>query len=252
MGDYRENPAAATSRYSLFLVRNPQALTMEVMEDLHKATLKDKLILSFERLYKGAKSALVVYGPLSILQPLISQLELLELEEYSRKLEPNQIQAGALAPNALDGVMAWEVGSKRAPHEILEVRDLINQVPQLGEHEEFWWQVVVQPVSSSSGNSLLGFLGSSKQTGEKFNKSHFNSIIRVVLLTESKKRAQSLQEQLAKLGSKEGLALLPQPYSTLQIVKFYQDRSLPHKTSSIAGKGVYPVLTVSELRSLIF
>ena len=218
MEDYRETTIGLGVDYSLFLIRQPQALTEQIIQSLHQEILKEGLILSWERLFKGSKSALVVFGPVNLLQPFSTRLGLLELEDYSQKLTPQH----------LTGVTCWEVGTKHSPSAPLSLNNLFKEFPQLQVEEEFWWQVVVQP-----------------------KLSHFQSVIRAVVVAANQKKAQELQESLSKIGGEAGLALLPQPYAVSQLVKFYQDRALPHNLTVIAGKGIFPLLTASEILDLV-
>lgn len=229
MEDYRETTSGLGIDYALFLIRQPQTLTQQIIQSFYKETLKGGFILSLERLFKGSKSALVVFGPTSILQPFSSSLGLLELEDYSQKLSPQQ----------MEGVVSWEVGSRHPSAESLPIQNLFKEIPQLQDDEEFWWQVVVQ--SKAQVNSSL----------PKLQQPHFQSVIRAVVVASNQKRAQQLQEGLVGLGGEAGLALLPQPYTASQLVKFYQDRALPHNLTVIAGKGVFPLLTASELLDIV-
>src|SRR3990167_440594 len=83
MSDYREVPAPSVP-FSVFLVGNPQALTLGNLQKLGEAFIKGKFIFSFERLFKGPKRALVVFGPVDVLQPFSQSLGLTEIEDYSR------------------------------------------------------------------------------------------------------------------------------------------------------------------------
>jgi hypothetical protein len=74
MKDFYELPERG---YGLFLIRNPNALTIESLEKLRK----ELRIISFERLFKDEKSALVLYTPKEIVVSL-SDFKPLELEDY--------------------------------------------------------------------------------------------------------------------------------------------------------------------------
>lgn len=135
MWDFQEIPSQ--EKYSLFLIRKPQNLNKELLSSLHDNFLKSGWFLSFERLFKGNKSALVVFGPSGILKTYPS-LDLLELEDYT-------------AVNA-EEVSAWEVGrGKGEPFDGVYPersrgaggKDIFVKLPQLAQSEQFWWQVVV-------------------------------------------------------------------------------------------------------------
>lgn len=104
---------------SLFLVRNPKAFARETLEYLQKGIKKGNQILSIERLYKGKKSALAVFGPRKLLEPL-RELDLVELEDYT-KVSKKQVNA-------------WEI--KKTP----PIAGRLN----LSDDEQVWLQYVLQ------------------------------------------------------------------------------------------------------------
>lgn len=193
LSDYRENPLLAAVPYSVYLIQKPENLKAEVLKDLHTTTSQNKLLVSFERLSRGERKALVVFGPPSIMHSFSTDLGLLELEDYSQKLGEN--------------FLAWEVGKKRAESKIGE--DVLSDLPKLDETDQFWWQLVLSPKGKSN------------------NDLNFTVAIRAVLQDGSGKRLQDLKEIFGKIGEKQGLAVLPQSYSSAQIAKFYQQRSMP-------------------------
>lgn len=103
----------------LFLVRNPRAFNQVSLNYLQKAIKKKNQILSVERLYKGHKSALAIFGPRKILEPL-KELDLVELEDYT-KISKRQVNA-------------WEI--KKTP----PIAGRLN----LSEEEQVWLQYVLQ------------------------------------------------------------------------------------------------------------
>jgi len=120
MRDYQEIPGEDEG-YSLFLIRKPQEINVEILKQLHDSFLKSGQMLSFERLFKGNKSALVIYGPRS-LTSVLRMLDLLELEDYT-EVSPEQ-------------VLAWEMGVRKG-------QAVFEGFPQLRESEHFWWQVLL-------------------------------------------------------------------------------------------------------------
>jgi len=192
MKDYREAPAPSVA-YSLFLVGRPQAFNSELIQKLHSEALNGKLALSFERLFKGSKRALVIFGPVGLLAPFKESLELTEIEDYSSRVS--------------DYMRAWEVGKKSSQNNIN--LSILEYIPTLHENEEFWWQIVTKP-----------------------DKSSFKSTIRAVFRANQKERLLALSEELSRIGKGEGLAQIPEAYSSTQVVRFYQERSLPLGFSS--------------------
>ncbi len=216
MADYETRPAHFSTPYTLFLVTKEKELNQDILQDLHRSLLQKGFILSLERLFRGGRRALVLYGPSAILKPLSGRLGLIELEDYSkREIKPGQ------------GVVAWEVGRK-AQDDKLVVGNIFQNIPEFTEEEEFWWQVVTQPTKDS-----------------------FKSIIRAVVLAVDQRRASALQNELLQIGKDKGLSLLPQAYSTPQMVKLYQDRSIPVNFFSKGPKGVILNLQPDELQSLL-
>lgn len=163
-------------------------------EILFSSAWPENLIISLERLFKGQRKAWVIYGPAHYLRPKTA-LGLVEIEDYSQKSSP---------ANA-----TWEMGTKTALGQS-SIDNLMNQaLPEIHDDEECWWQVVSQ---SKKNNNL-------------------QTIIRVSIQTNDVKRAQDLQKTILDAAGKVGLVLIPEVYSSSQILKFYQERSLPRKVS---------------------
>lgn len=195
MGDYQELPQQTKTPYSVFLVRQPQALTAELLKQLHKGIIKEHLILSLERLYKDQREALVVFGPVKVLQRFSNVLGLLELEDYSQKIEAGQ---------------SWEVGTKNG---LKQGSGAKFEMPEFLSNEQFWWQIVLDAQNTQETN--------------------FKAVIRAVLQTEDHKRAVELEQKLSKIGTEIGLVVLPKEYTSAQIINFYQQRSVPQTASLI-------------------
>lgn len=200
MSDYYEQASHFPVPYSQYLVGSPEALTAEVLYRLHQSAYDGRLILSFERLFKGNRRALVVFGPTTLLHSLVEPLKLTELEDYSRKVDKEEVKEGR--------VVTWGVGRKKVLNEPLMADNLFENMPELLESEEFWWQVVVQPKGSKK-------------------EEHFEATVRAVLTAGNSRRGQVLKDELSKIGNVEGLAELPKAHSTEEFLKLYQERALP-------------------------
>ncbi len=124
MWDYQEVPVQ--SKYGLFLVRNSLALTPQVLTSIKEDYLKPGLIISFERLFKGSQSTLVMFSTRELGNAYKNILNLLELEDYSKV----DMQ-----------VFAWEMAVKKSSPESLSISYFEN-FPVLSEADQFWWQVV--------------------------------------------------------------------------------------------------------------
>lgn len=120
MADFQEIPEYAGQEYGLFLIRQPQTLSSHLLSAIHENLLNSGLIISFERLIKGVKAALVVYGPKKLLSVYQETLGLLELEDYAN-INPEKFTA-------------WEVGVRHpgAP-----------SFPPLHENDQVWWQLIL-------------------------------------------------------------------------------------------------------------
>lgn len=188
MRDYHEKPESFSKAYSLFLIGKQDGLAPGLLDSIYQKSLPEKPILSFERIFKGSKRALVVYGPTAtLLDQFKEPLGLTEVEDYSKKTEGK--------------ISAWEVGSKG--NLSLEKFDLLKEVHDLKTDEQFWWQLVSQPPKS---------------------------VIRAVFLSQDPQRINSFSNTLMKIGEEFGLVALPQSFTSTNMVKFYQERSLPQSS----------------------
>lgn len=223
MRDFWDSPADLKITYSLYLIRNPQGLTTEILNDLHQRSLKEGFIFSLEKLFKGEKKALVIFGPANILKTWGEVLSLLELEDYSLKVDMNHIQA-------------WEVGWKVGETGFNPVNESSSVQIDLNENEQFWWQVVVRPIKRDQGEKKAGV---------------FQVVLRAIVISENKERTKQLRDTLGKIGSKEGLAALPQAYSTNQIIGFYQKRALQTKLPGFVKDKAVFCLESEKILSLL-
>lgn len=120
MADFHEIPTTSGEEYGLFLIRRPHELNEELMSFIHHNLLTSDLIISFERLIKGTRAALVVYGPKKVLSGYKHTLDLLELEDYT-KVDSKQISA-------------WEV--------LVKIADKPG-FPPISEDDQIWWQLIL-------------------------------------------------------------------------------------------------------------
>lgn len=222
MSDYQGQPLALKLKYSLFLVKNPTALTVEVLKNIHDETAKNNTIISLEKLFKGEKIALVIFAPSELMNKFSNILNLLELEDYSLK--------------TIENFKIWEIGSKNLSPKLLE-KDFTIKLPNLKEGEQVWWQIILKPKSSNY------------QCREK--NAYFQSIIRVVLSTTDKALEQEISEILFTKGKELGLSMLPQSFSSGELLKFYQERILPLGYNKDLGEEALPYLTNEQVIALL-
>lgn len=222
MQDYMEKPADFSSLNALYLIQKPEGLTEELLGEIHRELMTESQLVSFEKLYKGEKRALVIFGPVSVLKNFELKLNLLELEDYTKKISEVQNKSSG-------EVSAWEVGLKKAGHSFVDLAKINDLVPPLSEGEEFWWQAVIQPLK---------------------DQPVFLASLRAVLITGSSKRNQEVKETLYTFGGDQGLAVLPQAFTASELVKFYQERALT-RGKLASPKGLPLTLTHLELKSVL-
>ncbi|MBI2600289.1 hypothetical protein HYW43_05220 [Candidatus Daviesbacteria bacterium] len=231
MKDYQEIPSQAGEEYGIFLIRKPFQFSSDVLASLHRDCLNLGLIISFERLVKGAKSALVIYGPKKLLVNHQKMLDLLELEDY--------------ATNAKDGISAWEVGLRGSKKPTTEdVKNYFKMFPSLSENEQFWWQLVLSPNKETvfpDGNKETLFPDGNKDLPNTTKS--FQAQIRAVLLSPDQDKRVNLAKMLQNLVP-EKLTKLPKAFSDAQIIDFYQKRSLRRDKNN-------PLLTSEEVLQLL-
>ncbi|QQG43235.1 MAG: hypothetical protein HYW45_03470 [Candidatus Daviesbacteria bacterium] len=148
MRNFQEAPRQTGKDYSLFLIRNLSALNTKLLEELHSEFLKKAAFISLERLTKGNKVALVIYGPKKILQQFQSELNLLELEDYTRKyLQENLFPKERRSPS-----LVFEMAKKKQ----LIGGEVFTGLPNLKETEQFWWQLIFQPKNVQKKKIFVG------------------------------------------------------------------------------------------------
>lgn len=111
------------NKYGLFLIREKQGLNEQTLNFIYNELTRLNLSISFERLFKGKESALVVYGPRSLLTKLAGILNLLELEDYTGVSNESRV---------------WEIGIKKSTSEVSD-----KTLPNLSSEEQLWWQVIL-------------------------------------------------------------------------------------------------------------
>ncbi len=255
MHDYHEFPQYSGSDYGLFLIRNTAGLTTSVLDSIHNRILQNGLIVSLERLFKGTQSALVIFGPKEILTNFSSQLNLLELEDYTHVDREH--------------VSAWEVGVKASqfpPDQAQKIDSFFDSFPMLSEAEQFWWQLTLQAQPnekvSKAASVVKGIFGKprSQLSRDRFNRSEpdtqseidylmrgkgrklFQSQIRAVVISAELSRRKKLAEILQNLPA-GSLTKIPQPFTSAQITQFYKSRSLSKGSNN-------PTLAIEEVLKL--
>lgn len=158
MRSYQEIPVALGS-YSLFLVRNSPALNTQLLDKMHQLAAQAKVSFSLERLFKGEETALVIFGPASLVRQL-PELDPLELEDY--------LQSGSSLPPSLPGTrppkvsvndsFTLTIAPRNNPKKSLLVRSDFLKMLSFEPEQHFFWQIVASPLpkrSKSDPHSLF-------------------------------------------------------------------------------------------------
>ncbi len=191
MRDFTEIPTK-DEEYSLFLIRKTDNLNVQLLNSIHEELKKSGLIISFERLFKGKKAALVVFGPKRLLTKYTDLLDLLELEDYTNV--------------DVDIISAWEAGIKNSSKtDQTNKPKIFDNLPQLSEADEFWWQLTLSNA--------------------------FQVQITAVVVSTDQSRRNSLTKTLQTLAP-ERIIKLPKAFSSAQILDFYKSRSLRKDTQN--------------------
>lgn len=213
MKDYQEIPETKKTEYALFLIRktgfNGSSLNL-----IGKRILDEGLIISIERLFKGKQAALTIFGPKKILNEFISELNLLELEDYTSSLD-NQ------------GLSVWELGVKSAVQPSLDNPDnIFNNLPELPDTDQFFWQVV------------LGVKMVKKELS-------FQTQIRAGIFCKDPLRKKVLVPLFQNLKFGE-LTYVPRPFSAEQMAGFFKSRTLSKDSAGpiLNSSGVMRLLKV--------
>lgn len=192
MREYQEIPLKSKEEYDLYLIRNVINLDAKLLKSLREHIAADGLLISIERLFKGQKAALTIFGPKRVLGNFRADLSLLELEDYSLNLNNTDIYI-------------WEMGTKNKELKIENLQPIFSNLPALSEEEQFFWQVV---------------LGAKEGRSEAFQ-----SQIRAAVYSKDPARRRELAHFFQNL-SNGGLIKVPRPYSPEQMTSFYRLRSL--------------------------
>lgn len=185
MKDYRP-PLNPKIDYGLFLIRKSTNLSSKLISSLSLHIGNN--IISFERLFKGKESALLVYAPRDLLLPLNSELDLLEMEEY-------------ITQSTKYSIYSWEFDLKS---DVTQSENLFEDFPQLGDDEQFWLQLIL--ITSKKGEPI------------------FRGKIRAVILSKDSPSQSELIKKLQNFAAKY-LVKLPKAFSDEQILDFYKARN---------------------------
>lgn len=213
MKDYSEIPKTSKAEYGLFLIRQTENFSSSTLNSIGELMLEAGLIISIERLFKGTQAALTIYGPKNILDKFTSGLNLLELEDYMPKL-------------SIQDVSIWEVGARDQKGYRSGPNNVFENLSQLGQEDQFFWQVVLGPKKEKGSIS-------------------FQTQIRAVVYSKDPEKKKSLTALLQELKSGE-LTKIPKPFSVEQMMDFFKLRSLSKDSNGpiLNSEGVLSLLKV--------
>lgn len=137
MKSFQEIPSA-THKYSLFLLKNPKAFSLDTLTKLYAHSLSSKLIFSIEVLLKGNQAALALYAPASTAS-LLPELQPIEIEDY-------------LGVEHLNQIYSWAIQPKNNPKKVLTVSPDFLKMTELEENQKFFWQIVLTSVKADTPN----------------------------------------------------------------------------------------------------
>lgn len=121
MKEFHEIPRKSQADYGLFLIRQIKNLDARLLDSLRQLLIAEEAIVSLERLFKGRQAALTIFGPKNILAKFQTELDILELEDYTAGFRENEM-------------VVWEIEAG----EIFKLNP-----PQLEAEEQFFWQVIL-------------------------------------------------------------------------------------------------------------
>lgn len=213
MGDYQEIPKASKVEYGLFLIRQTDSFNVSILDSIGKFMHDGGLIVSLERLFKGHQAALTIFGPKKILDKFREGLNLLELEDYTDVLENKDVSI-------------WEVAIKSTSSGLDNPNNIFSNLPELGEEDQFFWQVVLGARKENEGLS-------------------FQTQIRAVIYSKDPVRKKKLASLFQNLKFGE-LAKIPKPFSTEQMMDFFKLRSLSKDSNGpiLDSEGIMHLLRV--------
>lgn len=154
MSDYQEHPLNTGLKYSLFLIQNPEELTPQILEDIRHEALKRKAIISLEKLFKGGKTALVIFTPQEIMNKFTKILNLLELEDYSLK--------------EITNFKIFEIGGKNI--------SFSPKLPELKDNEQLWQQIILKPKTGNFQSIIRVVLLSTDKAKEQEMTENFSKV----------------------------------------------------------------------------
>lgn len=143
--DYQDLPPAG--EHSVYLIRNLGGVNEAFLSELNKRLKEENQIVSLEKLFKGNREALLIYGPKHLVESF-PELDLLELEDYTRIPERD--------------LLCWEIVPKPQKHKT----DLVLPTMDIGDSEQIFYQIALQKNKASFQATIRVVVVSSEITGK--------------------------------------------------------------------------------------
>ncbi len=148
--DYQETPLQNLG-YGIFYIRNLKNFSLDTLKKIYQFSLKNDCLISFERLFKGKESVLIIFAPRSITS-LFPELSFLELEDYlipaKQQLNPS-LDMGGKKIN-LNQVLPWIIESKNNSKKPLIVKQGFLKQIDIKDNQRFFWQIVTFPLKQEN------------------------------------------------------------------------------------------------------
>lgn len=207
MSNYQYTPKTSSRSSSLFLIQAENVLTAEIMDQLY-GQLRATEIISLERLFKGSKRALVIYGPEEVIKQFLNTLQPLELEDYTSL----SVQTGLTQ-------FAWVLTAKQGGGNKFDTTSI--SMPDLNTNEQIWFQIVTQ----------------------KRSDVHQNAILRLVVSCEENRKTL-LMDEVVKIINQAGIIRVPTALSHETVMTHFKDRAMPNNNgvTGLSKEGILKLL----------
>lgn len=143
MGGFEEEPKNSKS-YSMYWVKNISLFNSQTVHKLYDCVNSVHGVCSFERLFKGNQSALVLFAPSQIVS-CVPELELVEIEDYLQPIHMKMSSQPTTTKIHVNTVLGWGVDITNQTN---KTTGFIWQNMPLEEGQQLFWQIVALPLKS--------------------------------------------------------------------------------------------------------
>lgn len=209
MKGYKYTPAG-NLKYTLVLIKNPQAFNSQVLAQIYKLLAKKEAIFSIEKLQKNNSQAIVLFIPQFLKDNLDPSLNLLELEDYlSQANDFTQVKESHTYTFGLN------LASK---NQNLLIQEPLFSKLELGEQQQFYLQLSLLPQKNISGT--------------------FKTNVRAMVVEKDSHKKIELVKKVNELlkQSTNFLTDKPQPQRSETYFKEFKKRQLDNKKAIILSE----------------